>query len=85
MILSSLKSLAIRHCPKLKDLCLGILHLSSLRSFEIDKCEELGEMINDEDDDNAIMWKALDGSLHKLTLSQFCDSLTIIPEWIGNL
>ncbi|XP_062119344.1 putative disease resistance protein RGA1 [Humulus lupulus] len=65
---SSLNKLYIWDCPKLKDLCLGILHLSSLRNLWIEKCEGLADMLNGDD---GIMWKALNGRLHSLQL-WFC-------------
>ncbi|XP_062117907.1 putative disease resistance protein RGA1 [Humulus lupulus] len=97
---SSLNYLCIESCPKLKDLCPGILHLSSLRHLEISNCEGLADMLNGDD---GIMWKALTGRLHSLnivtvlpkgiqhltSLQQLVvsssDSLTTIPKWIHNL
>ncbi|XP_062119356.1 putative disease resistance protein RGA3 [Humulus lupulus] len=79
---SSLNKLYIWDCPKLKDLCPGILHLSSLRNLWISKCEGLADMLNGDDD---IMWKALNGRLHSLQLWSLPNIVTVLPKGIQHL
>ncbi|XP_062117915.1 disease resistance protein RGA2-like isoform X2 [Humulus lupulus] len=79
---TSLNKLGIRHCPKLKDLCPGILHLSSLRNLWISNCEGLADMLNGDD---GIMWKALNGRLHSLTLISLPNIVTVLPKGIQHL
>ncbi|XP_062117774.1 putative disease resistance protein RGA4 isoform X1 [Humulus lupulus] len=80
--LTSLNCLFINNCPKLKHLCPGILHLSSLRKLWISNCEGLADMLNGDD---GIMWKALNGSLHFLCLETLPSIATVLPKGIRHL
>ncbi|GMN26104.1 hypothetical protein TIFTF001_049266 [Ficus carica] len=74
--LTSLKRLRIWNCSKLKDLRPGIQHLSSLGELEIHICDGLEEMFQNDD---AIMWKALNERLHSLWLEEF-HKLEALPQ-----
>ncbi|KAF4362745.1 hypothetical protein F8388_022402 [Cannabis sativa] len=85
----SFKSLAclsrfhIDGCPKLKDLCPVILHLSSLRHLWISRCERLGDMLISEDYDS--MWRALNVTLQSLGLCKLPNIVTVLPMGIQHL
>ncbi|KAM6568271.1 hypothetical protein CsatB_016256 [Cannabis sativa] len=81
----SLTSLNCLHigCPKLRSLCPGILHLSSLRSLWIMGCKGLGDMLNSDDYD--FMWQSLNGTLQSLQLYQLPNVVTVLPKGIRHL
>ncbi|KAF4354707.1 hypothetical protein G4B88_029551 [Cannabis sativa] len=81
--LTCLSSLIIGGCPKLKDLCPGILHLSSLRHLQISKCEWLGDMLISDDYD--FMWQSLNGTLQSLQLRKLPNIKTVLPKGIQHL
>ncbi|XP_060967517.1 putative disease resistance protein RGA1 [Cannabis sativa] len=81
--LTCLSSLIIDGCPKLKDLCPGILHLSSLRHLQISKCEGLGHMLISDDYD--FMWQSLNGTLGLLELCTLPNIVTVLPKGIQHL
>ncbi|XP_062117808.1 disease resistance protein RGA2-like isoform X2 [Humulus lupulus] len=80
--LNNLDYLWIESCPELKDLCPGILHLSSLQNPSIENCEGLANMLNGDD---AIMWKALNKRLHSLSLIDLPNIVTVLPKGIQHL
>ncbi|XP_062117793.1 disease resistance protein RGA2-like [Humulus lupulus] len=82
--LTSLNKLDIFDCPELKDLCPGILHLSSLQNLQIDKCKGLAHMLSGDGDDG-IMWKVLNGRLHSLQLLSLPNIVTVLPKGIQHL
>ncbi|KAF4354709.1 hypothetical protein G4B88_029553 [Cannabis sativa] len=81
--LTSLISLEIGGCPKLKDLCPGILHLSSLQHLQISKCVGLGDMLISDDYD--FMWQSLNGTLGLLELCTLPNIVTVLPKGIQHL
>ncbi|KAF4356333.1 hypothetical protein G4B88_001208 [Cannabis sativa] len=81
--LTCLSSLIIGGCPKLKDLCPGILHLSSLRHLQISKCEGLGDMLISDDYD--FMWQSLNGTLQSLQLRKLPNIETVLSKGIQHL
>uniref|UniRef100_A0A803P711 Uncharacterized protein n=1 Tax=Cannabis sativa TaxID=3483 RepID=A0A803P711_CANSA len=81
---TSLNFLNIDGCLKLKDLCPGILHLSSLRHLQITNCEGLGDMLIS-DDDYDFMWQSLNGTLQSLQLRMLPNIMTVLPKGIQHL
>ncbi|KAF4362751.1 hypothetical protein F8388_022408 [Cannabis sativa] len=81
---TSLNFLNIDSCLKLKDLCPGILHLSSLRHLQITNCEGLGDMLIS-DDDYDFMWQSLNGTLQSLQLRMLPNIMTVLPKGIQHL
>uniref|UniRef100_A0A803P723 Uncharacterized protein n=1 Tax=Cannabis sativa TaxID=3483 RepID=A0A803P723_CANSA len=80
---TSLNYLYIDGCPKLKDLCPGILHLSSLRSLCIVECEGLGDMLISDDYD--FMCQSLNGTLQSLPPYKLPNIVSVLPKGIQHL
>ncbi|XP_060968273.1 putative disease resistance protein RGA4 [Cannabis sativa] len=80
--LTTLNELTYFSCSKFKDLCPGILHLSSLRDLTV-SISGNGDNDGDDDDDDGdqIMWKALTERIHKLALWSFSN----LPKGIQHL
>ncbi|KAF4396214.1 hypothetical protein G4B88_020851 [Cannabis sativa] len=75
--------LDIIRCFKLKDLCPGILHLSSLRHLQITNCEVLGDMLNSDDYD--FLWQAFKERLQSLELWELPSIVVVLPKGIQHL